>query len=196
VTVYLIKIIFSNITPYLILDKNALYMPWKFITSIFIHATPDHLLSNLFALLLFGFILEKIIGSKKFLIVFLSSSILTNITGWMLYDSSLGASGVIMTLIGILIILKPLMTVWAFNLPLPMTVAGIIWFIIDILGALGFGKSNTGYAVHITGILVGLLFGAYLRIKKIEDPTLIKEEKIILPENMIKNWEDTHIKSR
>jgi membrane associated rhomboid family serine protease len=77
-----------------------------------------------------------------------------------------------------------------------MTVAGIIWFIIDILGALGFGKSNTGYAVHITGILVGLLFGAYLRIKKIEDPTLIKEEKIILPENMIKNWEDTHIKSR
>ena len=123
ILVLILQTFVGGFTNLLILDQNAWTQPWKFITSIFLHGSLKHLIGNLFALLFFGFILEKTIGSNKFLGIYLASGILANLIAINFYPSSLGASGAIMGIIGALTILRPMMNVWAFGLIMPMFVA-------------------------------------------------------------------------
>ena len=58
--------------------------------------------------------------------LFFISGILANLISVNFYNSSLGASGAIFGVIGALVVVRPWMFVWAFGLPLPMIVAGIL----------------------------------------------------------------------
>ena len=51
--------------------KSSLFMPHQFLTSIFMHAGFTHILFNMFVLWMFGTILERFWGPKKFLIFYL-----------------------------------------------------------------------------------------------------------------------------
>jgi hypothetical protein len=168
----------------LLLNQLSFQQPWRFLTSIFLHGSPTHLIFNLFALILFGLILEKFIGSRNFLLVFFISGILANIISINFYPRSLGASGAIFGIIGCLTILKPLMTVFAFSLPMPLFVASILWVLANIFGI--FNPSGVGNIAHLSGLAVGLIFGIMFRQKKpLED-----NYKIELPERQIRMWED------
>jgi len=157
----------SSFTELFILNKSVFQgQIWRLITAIFLHGNLVHLIYNLFALLLFGLILEKTIGSKNFLILFFTSGIIANIISVNFYTNSLGASGAIMGIIGALTLMKPLMMVWAFGIILPMFLAAIIWVIGDILGVLGLSQ-GVGNIAHLSGILIGLIYGIILRIKNI-----------------------------
>jgi uncharacterized protein len=136
---------------------------WRLISAVFLHGGGGHLLYNMFALLLFGFILERLIGSKRFLIVFLVSGVVANMIAVNFYDSSLGASGAIYGILGCIIILRPMMMVWAFGIIIPMFVAGLLWIAGDIMGVFGFGDANVGRVAHLGGMGVGLLMGVWWR---------------------------------
>lgn len=47
--------------------QSPLFKPWQFITHMFMHGGFDHLFFNMFALWMFGSILENIWGQKRFL---------------------------------------------------------------------------------------------------------------------------------
>ncbi|MCA9485888.1 MAG: rhomboid family intramembrane serine protease [Nanoarchaeota archaeon] len=196
ILVFLIQIVFPNFTELFILNSSSWLQPWRFITSIFLHGGLGHLALNLFALALFGSILEKFIGSRNLLITFFTSGILANLISVNFYNSSLGASGAIFGIIGALILIRPLMTVWAFHLPMPMFLAGIIWAIADILGTYGFlvGNpiDNTGNIAHLSGMVFGVLLGIYFR-RKIKKPK-INSNKITLDENTMQLWENIYLK--
>jgi len=68
---FALQSIIPGFTDSLILNKDAInkFQIWRFLTSIFLHASITHLLFNLFALIIFGVLLEKIIGGRNFLIV-------------------------------------------------------------------------------------------------------------------------------
>ena len=51
--------------------KSPLFKPHQFITSMFMHVNTAHIIFNMFGLWMFGTILEKYWGSKKFLIFYL-----------------------------------------------------------------------------------------------------------------------------
>lgn len=51
--------------------KSEYFMPFQFVTHMFMHGNFIHLLFNMYALLLFGSILENIWGSKRFLFYYL-----------------------------------------------------------------------------------------------------------------------------
>ena len=51
--------------------KSEYFMPFQFITHMFMHAGFLHLLFNMYALLLFGSLLERIWGSQRFLFYYL-----------------------------------------------------------------------------------------------------------------------------
>ena len=141
-----------NLTDLLLLDKTLLTIrPWTYITSIFAHGGIAHLLQNMFALGLFGLILEYRIGSKKFLYLFLISGIVINI--FSPYPRSLGASGAIYAVLGALVILRPMMMVWVSGMPVPMFIAGLIWLFIDIAGV--YTPSNVANLAHVYGLLIG-----------------------------------------
>ena len=126
--------------------------------------------------------------------VFLVSGILANFVSVNFYSSSLGASGAIFGVIGALIIVRPLMVVWAFGLPMPLFVAGILWASADIFGAIGFltgnPLDNTGNIAHLSGMFFGFLFGAvYKKMLKKKS----KKINVSLDENEIRTWEKRHI---
>ncbi len=181
----------SGFTDAFVLNSKALndFQVWRFITAIFLHGSLIHLVYNLFALLFFGFIVEKLIGSKKFLILFFASGVLANLIAVNFYDSSLGASGAIYGILGCLAVIRPMMMVWAFGLIMPIFIASIFWIIGDILGI--FIPDNVGNIAHLSGIAVGFIFGLFIRfrIKKIKN----ENSKVEIPESYVNSWENRYM---
>lgn len=192
IVIFILQVAISGFTEIFMLSENALAMPWQFMTAIFLHANVAHLLYNLFALVIFGMILENLIGGKKFLTLFLASGLLANIISFPFYPNALGASGAIMAIIGTLAILKPLMSVWAFGMIIPMFIAAILWTAGSVLGIFGFGDQTTGHLAHLSGIFVGILYGLILKIraKRGRNNTLVFRRRIKIPESTARSWEN------
>lgn len=55
--------------------KNENYGFWQYLTHIFMHASPRHLLYNMLTLWMFGYTVELYFGQKRFLFIFLSAGI-------------------------------------------------------------------------------------------------------------------------
>jgi len=55
--------------------QSQKFSPYQFITNMFMHADFPHILSNMFALWMFGYILENVWGGKRFLIYYLITGI-------------------------------------------------------------------------------------------------------------------------
>ncbi len=159
--------------------------PWILISSIFLHGSLAHILGNMFALGLFGLILEHNIGSKRFLTIYFASGLVTSIVSAFFYPSSLGASGAIFGVIGVLAALRPKMVVWTYGVPMPMFVAAGFWLFLDVLGA--FYPTNVANIAHISGLIFGVLIGLVIRKPEILKDS--KKEKILDDENF-QRWED------
>lgn len=187
ILVFIFQNLIAGFTKLFVLNEKVfLGEIWRLVSAIFLHGGVGHLLYNLFALLFFGFALEKLIGSRKFLIVFFGTGIIANMISVNFYSSSLGASGAIMGIIGVLAVIKPMMMVWAFGLILPMFLAAILWIIGDIMRGVGiFGETNIGSIAHLSGVGVGILVGIFLRSKRIE-----RQKRIKIPEIYMRDWED------
>lgn len=194
VIVFVFQNIFLSFTDNFMLTSIALVRPWQFLTAIFLHGSIAHLFYNLFALILFGFILEKIIGSRRFLLLFLISGILANLVSFLFYPSSLGASGAIMAVLGTLAILRPGMTVWAFNLPMPMFLAAILWAGGSLMGIFGFGDQSIGHIAHLSGLVVGIVYGLILRIGNTFQSSKPHIEEPLISEDYTTIWENNNLR--
>ncbi|HLD85324.1 MAG TPA: rhomboid family intramembrane serine protease, partial [archaeon] len=146
------------------------------ITSIFIHGSMGHLLGNIFALGLFGSILERIHGTKKFLLVFFASGIVSGIASSFFYDAALGASGSIFGVLGMLAALRPKMMVWTYGVPMPMFIAAGFWLVLDIAGA--FYPTNIANMAHIAGLAFGIAIGITQRNPQSEEKKPLSEEEL------------------
>jgi membrane associated rhomboid family serine protease len=186
VVVYVLQQFFST-EPFLFIDSLKFTEPWRLITSIFAHGSPAHLLNNLFALILFGLVLEGRIGSRKVLWLFLVTGIAVNIISP--YPRSLGASGAIYGILGVLIALRPMMVIWLQWMPMPMIVAGVVWLVQDIFGV--FYPSNVANLAHISGLFLGVAAGFYWRRHgygdKLTLPKPSKKDPVL--ERQLDDWE-------
>ena len=190
VVMFILQQIIPGFTEMFVLNEQSVsgFEFWRFISGIFLHGGIGHLLYNMFALGLFGFILERLIGSKRFLLVFFASGIIANIISVQFCPSSLGASGAIMGIIGVLAVIKPMMMVWAFGLIMPMFIAAILWVIGDIIGI--FIPDGVGNIAHLSGVGVGVIVGIFLRGKRVK-----KKKRVEIPEDYIRSWEDKFMKN-
>ncbi|HJO15107.1 MAG TPA: rhomboid family intramembrane serine protease [Candidatus Pacearchaeota archaeon] len=195
IVIFILQNIIPNFTDLFVLNQKAItnFQIYRFLTAIFLHGSITHLAFNLFALFFFGLVLEKTIGTKRFMITFLVTGIIANIISVNFYNSSLGASGAIYGVIGAATILRPMMMIYTFGAIMPMFLAAIIYIIADILRAYGaFGPTNVGSIAHLSGIGLGLLLGVYYRIKfkKIQN----KEIEVRFDEGSMERWEDRFVK--
>jgi membrane associated rhomboid family serine protease len=148
----------------------AAVLPWSFVTAIFLHASIDHLVFNMIALLFFGYTLENMLGRKIFLIIFFLSGIIGNV-GYLLtsiagltdfYTPAIGASGAIYGIIGTLVVLIPLRSVYLYGLfPIPLVFVVAFWLFLDIIGL--FAPSGIANGAHLGGIVFGAICGFYIR---------------------------------
>ncbi len=195
ILVFIAQVLFSGFTELFILNELVWSEPWRFFSSIFLHGGLAHLIYNLFALALFGSILERLIKGKGFLVIFFASGILANLIAVNFYSSSLGASGAIFGIIGALIMVRPLLIVWAFGMPMPIFIAGIIWGAGDILGAYGFLTGNpidnTGNIAHLSGMFFGFVLGSLFRRRRRPKRP---DRRIKINERDMMQWEDRYLK--
>jgi membrane associated rhomboid family serine protease len=189
VVIFIIQVLLPSVTEALVLNASAWTQVWRFVTSIFLHGGLGHLLYNCFALVLFGSILERLIGSRRFLVVFFVSGIVANLVSVNFYSSSLGASGAIFGVIGALIIVRPLLTVWAFGLPMPLFIAGIVWAAGDVIGI--FVPSNVGNIAHLVGLACGLALGVLYRNW---NTPRVHKQRVQLDEHSVRQWEDRYLR--
>lgn len=166
--------------------ETLLQKPWTLITYLFLHDPHQysHLIYNLFALLLFGYILENIIGTRRFILLYFASGITSGLCGLPFYHSLIGVSGAIFGVIGTLSILRPRLIVWVLGVPMPMIAATVIWALIDLAGV--FGSDNVAHIGHLIGLGVGIIYGIFLRPVFGER----KERKPKISEEYIKQWEE------
>ncbi|MCX6248983.1 MAG: rhomboid family intramembrane serine protease [Bacteroidetes bacterium] len=80
--------------------KSPLFQPYQFVTYMFIHANFGHIFFNLFALWMFGYLLENYWGSKRFLIFYMFCGIGAAFTQtfvhWLDYSSIQSAAEIYM----------------------------------------------------------------------------------------------------
>lgn len=55
--------------------ENPLFKPWQIFTHMFMHANLMHIFFNMFALWMFGTAVEAVLGSKKFLFLYISAGL-------------------------------------------------------------------------------------------------------------------------
>jgi len=145
-------------------------IPWMFVTSIFMHGDFSHIFFNMFMLFMFGITLEKMIGHKLFLVLFILAGIVGNM-GYVLFCAAtgdmtpaIGASGAIYGVFACLAILAPQIRVYLlFFLPLKIIHAFVLYAAIDII----FLNTNdsVAHAAHLAGALVGVFFAIYIKQK-------------------------------
>jgi hypothetical protein len=192
VAVFALQSLIPSITDAFALDSALiLQRPWTLITYIFLHGSIEHLFYNMFALALFGSILERIIGGKKFLFAFFASGIIAGVGSVLFYSASIGASGAIYGVMGTLAALRPTMVVWTGFVPLPMALAVTFWAAGDFLGFFS-PLAEVAYAAHLFGLAFGLAFGLYLRREFMERK--IRRENQSLDERELRNWEDRYLR--
>ena len=196
VIVYILQLLYPVVTDALMLiTKDVFVRPWILVTSIFLHSPVDssHLIFNMIALALFGSILERVVGSRRFLIIFFSTGLIASIGSLFFYQALLGASGAIMGVIGCLAIIRPRMMVWTpIGVPMPMIMAAGIWAFIDLTGFI-YAGSIEGYNVaniaHLAGLYSGLMIGFFWR-KEFGEP----KSKNVLSEREMDKWEEEYMK--
>ena len=117
---------------------------WQLLTSVFTHVEIWHLAMNMFALFIFGPVLEGIIGRARFLAVYLLSGLASSVFVIFLADpdsSTVGASGAIFGLLGALLVVARkarLNSQWLVqNLVLGVVVTAVGWRYISWQGHLG-----------------------------------------------------------
>ncbi|MFX1375885.1 MAG: rhomboid family intramembrane serine protease [Promethearchaeota archaeon] len=148
------------------INKNILinYEIWRLITPIFLHADLLHLFSNMFALLIFGATIETNtkISKVQYISVYIISGVIGNVFSLFLLpiDSiSLGASGAIFGLIGMIII----MVGTEDRSLLPFALIYAIFYITTSF------MPGVNIWAHIAGLFGGLLFGYLVYYRKNRD---------------------------
>lgn len=152
-----------------VFDKAQFY---RLFTCMFLHFGVEHLGANMFALALFGSRVERIMGSGRYLLLYILSGLAASMmslgTGVFLHstNASVGASGAVFGIIGALfaILIRN-------RGRLGSMTAGRAAFLITYSIFSGFMAKGIDNAAHIGGLLMGLILGFILyRVPKRTKP--------------------------
>lgn len=146
--------------------------PWTPFTSSLAHDPfrLNHILINGLMLYFFGPILERIIGARPFVLLFMAAGALSGILQVQITESffggspgALGASGAIMMVFGALAVIMPRQKLLLFFvIPTPFWVAAVGYAAYDVL--LGFfATDDIGHFAHLAGMAIGAVYGMRIR---------------------------------
>lgn len=152
---------FLNITNALILwpIQSGRFQIWQPLTYMFMHASIDHLVFNMFALWMFGYVLENLWGPKRFLFYYIACGLGAALISLMIgFHPTLGASGAVYGILLAFGMIFPEERIYLYFL-LPIKAK---WFVIGYAALElfeGVFRSADGIAhfAHLGGMLVGLI---------------------------------------
>jgi len=138
------------------------FRPYQLVTMMFAHGGFFHILFNMYALWMFGSVLERLWGAKKFLIFYLVCGLAAGLTELFFVRAgpgAVGASGAIMGLLAAFAYTFPNTQFYILPFPFPIKAKymAAIYAAIDLFG--GFSGSSDGVAhfAHLGGLLMGFI---------------------------------------
>lgn len=139
---------------------------WRLISFQFLHANELHIAFNMFAVFMFGGMVERALGLKRFLAYYLLCgvagalfySLLVQI-GWLDPGILVGASAGIFGILVALIVIAPDMQIMLLFPPIPMKMKtfGKIILGLGVFTVLTTGNNAGGEASHLGGAILGFL---------------------------------------
>jgi membrane associated rhomboid family serine protease len=144
--------------------KSSFFAPYQLVTHMFAQAGWSHIIFNMLGLWMFGTMLERIWGPKKFLIFYLACGLAAGIAHLFLTDSAaVGASGAIMGLLAAFAYLFPNTELFMFPFPFPVKAkyAIAVMAAVDLFGGVYPTGSNIAHFAHLGGLLMGLILVMY-----------------------------------
>ncbi len=137
--------------------------PWTIITSIFMHGSLEHLLSNVLVWLFFGIAIESELGISRYLIIFIGGALVGDLFSFFFYAHDtlfIGASAGVFALIGAGMLVKPLdVSLYPLIIPIPLALLGMAYVVLNVYSLFAAGGGNISYIGHMGGIVVGFAYG-------------------------------------
>ena len=146
------------------------FKPYQIFTSMFLHAPSFqnffHILFNMFALFMFGRVLENVWGPKKFLFFYLACGVGAAVAHLLMQHfmgggvPAVGASGAVMGIMVAFGYLFPNTELMIVPIPVPVKAKWVVigYILLDLFG--GFGKiagDNVAHFAHLGGALTGFI---------------------------------------
>ena len=140
--------------------QTEYFKPYQLITHMFAHGGFFHLFFNMFVLWMFGTMLEKIWGPKRFFIFYFACGLAAGVAHLLLENSpAVGASGAIMGLFAAFAYLFPNTELIIFPIPVPVKAkyAVAIMAAFDLFGGVYPSGSNIAHFAHLGGLVMGFI---------------------------------------
>ena len=150
--------------------STPMFEPYQIFTSMFLHAPSFemffHILFNMFALFMFGRVLENVWGPKKFLFFYLACGVGASAAQLLMqqlmggFVPAVGASGAVMGIMVAFGYLFPNTELMIMPIPIPVKAKWVVigYVLLDLFG--GFGKiagDNIAHFAHLGGALTGFI---------------------------------------
>jgi membrane associated rhomboid family serine protease len=144
---------------------SLLSAPWTLVTYMFLHANVMHIFFNLLMLFFFGPMLERQIGSTRFLGLYLISGIVAGLVQVLVFGGGvLGACAAIFGVMGALAMLMPDLRIYLYFIPMKLIYAVLLFAILDIV--LIPSGDQVAHIAHLVGLALGAAYGYMLRKSK------------------------------
>jgi membrane associated rhomboid family serine protease len=140
------------------------FRPYQLVTHMFAHSPSMifHILFNMYALWMFGSVLERVWGPKRFLIFYIVCGLAAGVAQMLLVKdgAAVGASGAIMGLLAAFAYLFPNTKFFILPFPFPIKAKYMVAILaaIDLFGGFHPGNAdNVAHFAHLGGMVMGFI---------------------------------------
>lgn len=175
---------------------------YQLITYMFLHGSFTHLFFNMFALWMFGCVIERVWGTKKYLLYYIACGVgaglcqelVQSFTGS--YSLTIGASGSIYAILLAFGMTFPNERLFVFPIPIPLKAKWFIMFYVGLELFLAISQPGDGVAhmAHLGGMLFGFLLIRYWQQHPYQDFDLNNGRQFM--NRMFRNRNDAFRQSR
>lgn len=148
--------------------------PWRFITAIFLHGSILHIIFNMWVLMDIGPMVEELYGSARYLFLFVASGVAGYVLSSFVGTPSVGASGSLLGLIGVLLAA----TTGRKSIAAQSLRSSLIRWLVYI-GVLGLIMRGTDNFAHLGGLAAGYLLGRLMADRQPADVSEVKRANLL-----------------
>ena len=127
---------------------------FRLLSHVFGHASWSHLVANMSLILLLGPILEEKYGSRKLLVMMVTTALVTGLLNALLFTTGLlGASGIVF----MMVLLVSFTNIREGEVPLTFILVFLLFLSREIMNS--FAQNTISEMTHIMGGIIGSLYG-------------------------------------
>jgi membrane associated rhomboid family serine protease len=161
-------LLYLGMTPTIFWSQFTLWMPF---TYMFVHVSFMHILFNMFALWMFGGDVEKVFGTRRFLIFYficgIGAGLFVGVVNPGLPIPTIGASGAIYAIILAYGLFFPDRTIYLyFILPVKVKYFVLVMGALVFLSAMASSNDGISHYAHLGGLVIGFLYIRWRGISK------------------------------